>query len=107
MRGGMPDFDALQLVKLIDEFMKTDGSKWLPDAGTFLYVRPTIIGTQAALGVGKPSKVMLFVIAVLFPQFGQLGPGLRLLCSEGQVRAWPGGFGNAKVCAFDVTRRSP
>ena len=97
LRAGLPDLNSTELAKLIDKLLEVDGRRWLPDAGTFLYIRPTVVGTQAALGVGKPSKAMLFVIAVLFPQFGQLGPGLKLLCSEGQVRAWPGGFGNAKV----------
>ncbi|CAM1504917.1 Fc.00g025080.m01.CDS01 [Cosmosporella sp. VM-42] len=99
LRAGLPGFDPAELAKLVDMFLEVDGKRWLPDAGTFLYIRPALVGTQAALGVGKPSKAMLFVIAVLFPQFGQLGPGLKLLCSEGQVRAWPGGFGNAKLGA--------
>ncbi|KAF7560132.1 hypothetical protein G7046_g4022 [Stylonectria norvegica] len=99
LRGGLPDVDPVELEKLLNKFLQLDGKRWLPDAGTFLYIRPAVVGTQAALGVSKPSKARLFVIAVLFPQFGQLGPGLKLLCSEGQVRAWPGGFGNAKLGA--------
>ena len=102
LRGGLPDFDPIELAELIESFLAVDGPRWLPDQGTFLYVRPAIIGTSAALGVSRPSEALLFVIAVLFPQFGQAGPGLKLLCSNGQVRAWPGGFGNAKVncCPF-------
>ncbi|KAI1255117.1 hypothetical protein MGN70_003180 [Eutypa lata] len=100
LRGGLPDFDPEELEKLIVAFLAVDGPRWLPDRGTFLYVRPSLIGTTAALGVSKPAEALLFVIAVLFPQFGQAGPGLKLLCSSpGQVRAWPGGFGNAKLGA--------
>ncbi|KAJ4305972.1 hypothetical protein N0V88_000762 [Collariella sp. IMI 366227] len=98
-RGGLPDFDPFELEKLIKSFLAVDGDRWLPEPGTFLYIRPAIIGTSAALGVGRPAEAMLFIIAVLFPQFGQTGPGLKLLCSQGQVRAWPGGFGNAKLGA--------
>lgn len=98
LRGGLPGFDPAELEKLIVALLAVDGPRWLPDRGTFLYVRPSLIGTTAALGVSKPAEALLFVIAVLFPQFGQAGPGLKLLCSSpGQVRAWPGGFGNAKV----------
>lgn len=97
LRGGLPDFDPDELLKLIEAFVHVDGERWLPEPGTFLYLRPAIIGTSAALGVSRPAEATLFLVAVLFPQFGQAGPGLRLLCSLGQVRAWPGGFGNAKV----------
>jgi branched-chain amino acid aminotransferase len=97
LRGGLPDFDPDELLKLIEAFVRVDGDRWLPEPGTFLYLRPAIIGTSAALGVSRPAEATLFLVAVLFPQFGQAGPGLKLLCSSGQVRAWPGGFGNAKV----------
>ncbi|KAK7424044.1 hypothetical protein QQX98_000654 [Neonectria punicea] len=99
LRVGLPDIDPLELGKLIQSFLAVDGKRWLPDPGTFLYVRPAVIGTSAALGVTRPTEAMLFVVAVLFPQFGQSGPGLKLQCSSGQVRAWPGGFGNTKLGA--------
>ena len=99
-RGGLPDFDPAELEKLIVAFLAVDADHWLPEPGTFLYVRPALIGTNAALGVSRPSSARLFVVAVLFPQFAQSGPGLKLLCSDTQVRAWPGGFGNAKVRIF-------
>ncbi|KAI8716304.1 Branched-chain-amino-acid aminotransferase [Fusarium sp. LHS14.1] len=99
LRGGLPDFDPDELLKLIEAFVHVDGERWLPEPGTFLYLRPAIIGTSAALGVSRPAEATLFLVAVLFPQFGQAGPGLKLLCSSGQVRAWPGGFGSAKLGA--------
>jgi branched-chain amino acid aminotransferase len=42
-----------------------DGEKWLPKSrpGTYLYLRPTMIGSAAALGVATPKEATLFVIA--------------------------------------------
>lgn len=75
-----------------------------------------MIANGAALGVQKPKEALLYIIACCFPSFdteiGTAGldanqssrqkerPGLRLLASkEDTVRAWPGGFGYAKVGA--------
>lgn len=82
---------------------------WLPKSqpGNFLYIRPTIIGNGEELGVQVPAEVMLFVIAVPWPDLstGQKpgappkAPGLKLLASKDDIRAWPGGFGYTKVSA--------
>ena len=94
----------------------------------FVYLRPTMIGTGEALGVQRPREALLFVVAILFPRLdepqsvvpvpGSVGngvngvnggggmvkkqpaKGMRLLASRHNVvRAWPGGFGWAKVGA--------
>lgn len=118
-RISLPAFDPNELQKLIETFVAVDGEKWLPKSrpGTFLYLRPTMIATAAALGVQKPKEALLYIIACCFPSFdtpsGTAGPsgnfiqqsskarpGLKLLASkEDTVRAWPGGFGYAKVGA--------
>ena len=97
--------------------------------GQFLYLRPTMIATTDALGVQIPREALLFIIMVLFPPLDEpdLAPkpsavhkslasaangekkdpaktntpnGMRLLASRhDMIRAWPGGFGNAKVGA--------
>lgn len=82
---------------------------WLPKSqpGSFLYLRPAIIGNGEQLGVTAPSEVLLFVIAVPWPDLSTgsppgappKAPGLKLLASKNDVRAWPGGFGYAKVGA--------
>ncbi|PBP16297.1 putative branched-chain-amino-acid aminotransferase [Diplocarpon rosae] len=51
-----------------------------------------------ALGVATPKEATLFVIATFMPPMSQEG-GLKLLASTDGVRAWPGGFGYAKVGA--------
>ncbi|KAL9068946.1 MAG: hypothetical protein Q9157_006337 [Trypethelium eluteriae] len=63
-----------------------------------------MIANDASLGVQKPNEALLFVLLSCFPDLSRSGvtgrPGLRLLASrEEAVRAWPGGFGYAKVGA--------
>ncbi len=75
--------------------------------GTFLYLRPAIIGNGEQIGVTAPSEALLFIVAVAWPDLSSgtrpgtapTPPGLKLLASKSDVRAWPGGFGYAKVGA--------
>ena len=56
------DFTGENLEVLIKKLVEID-SKWIPtDPGTSLYIRPTMIGTQAGLGVGASTDVLLFVM---------------------------------------------
>jgi branched-chain amino acid aminotransferase len=57
-----------------------------------------MIGSAAALGVATPKEATLFVIATFMPNLEQ-PRGMKLLASQNGVRAWPGGFGYAKVGA--------
>ena len=136
-RIALPAFDPAQLQQLVVRLASVEAEKWLPKSrpGSFLYLRPTMIGTAAALGVQKPKEAMLYIIACCFPSWdeqpesslghlalpplplnGAVGaagagagegtapkkpkPGLKLLASADDiVRAWPGGFGSAKVGA--------
>lgn len=65
-----------------------------------------MIATEAQLGVQIPKEALLFVIAVPWPDPSKAKkgstaqPGLKLLASqEDSIRAWPGGFGYAKLGA--------
>lgn len=109
-RIALPGFDPTQLLQLIVALCARDGAKWLPKsrAGHFLYIRPTMIGNDPALGVQRPREALLYVILACFPVMdaGRTDPvtgaprAMRLLASqEDMVRAWPGGFGYAKVGA--------
>lgn len=121
-RIALPDFDPKELEKLIIALCARDGPKWLPKdrAGCFLYIRPTMIGTDSALGVQRPQEALLYVILSCFPDMSKSlatpappamqgeangspkksSHGLRLIASsEDTIRAWPGGFGYAKVGA--------
>lgn len=60
-RISLPAFAPDELQKLIETLVAVDGEKWLPKSrpGTFLYLRPTMIATAAALGVQKPKEALL------------------------------------------------
>jgi branched-chain amino acid aminotransferase len=116
-RIALPDFDPKELEKMIKALCARDGAKWLPkDRPGFLYLRPTMIANDPALGVQRPKEALLYVILACFPDMTkslatpappalnaapkQQSGGLRLLASnEDSIRAWPGGFGYAKVGA--------
>lgn len=99
-RISLPAFDPKELEKLIFALVAIDGEKWLPVSrpGTCVYLRPTIIGSAAGLGVGPPKGATLFIVATFMPSLEQ-PVGMKLLASQNGVRAWPGGFGFAKVGA--------
>ncbi|RAL59385.1 hypothetical protein DID88_006874 [Monilinia fructigena] len=94
----LPGFDPKELEKLIIALVSVDGPKWLPEPGSFLYLRPTMIGSAGALGVAAPKECTMFVISTFMPPMNPPN-GMKLLASQEGVRAWPGGFGFAKVGA--------
>jgi branched-chain amino acid aminotransferase len=101
-RIALPAFPPAQLLKLIVALCATDAAKWLPKdrPGAFLYIRPTMIATDPALGVQRPTEALLFVILSCFAPMDDLPGGMKLLASkDDMIRAWPGGFGYAKVGA--------
>ena len=57
-RISLPQFDPDELEKLIYALLSVEGSKWLPKsrAGDFLYVRPTLIGTDSQLGIATRQR---------------------------------------------------
>ncbi|KAM0808714.1 putative Branched-chain-amino-acid aminotransferase [Seiridium cardinale] len=102
VRISLPSFPPGEVEKLIKAFMAVDGPKWLPRdrPGSFIYLRPTLIGTQSQLGVQAPREAMLFIIASYMPQLDAPVGGMKLHTSPADmVRAWAGGFGYAKVGA--------
>ncbi|KAK6338339.1 hypothetical protein TWF730_002402 [Orbilia blumenaviensis] len=99
-RIALPPIDPEQLETLVKNFVAVDCPKWLPNPETFIYLRPAVIASGAALGVQKPREATVFIIAVLFPPM-EIPNGMRLLASKEDmgVRAWPGGHGWSKVGA--------
>ncbi|KAF2736429.1 branched-chain-amino-acid aminotransferas-like protein [Polyplosphaeria fusca] len=101
-RIALPSFPPSQLLHLITKLCATDGEKWLPRdrPGAFLYIRPTMIASDPALGVQQPKEALLFIILACFPSMDAPAGGMRLLASkDDMIRAWPGGFGYAKLGA--------
>ncbi|KXH64068.1 branched-chain amino acid aminotransferase [Colletotrichum salicis] len=109
-RVALPSFDEGALVELIKSLMCVDALRWLPKeaVGRFLYIRPSLVGTGEQIGLQLPAEATLYIIMVPWPDFStetppgiiRSRPGLRLCASAGDtIRAWPGGFGYAKVGA--------
>jgi len=115
-RVTLPDFDPKELEKMIIALCAQDGPRWLPKehAGEFLYIRPTLISTETALGVRTPREALLYVVLACFGDNSSIVPaaisstdhcvedlpGLKLRTSDlDSIRAWPGGFGYAKIGA--------
>ena len=74
---------------------------WVPSAmGTSLYLRPTIIASEAFLGV-RPAKEYLYYV-ILSPVGAYYPEGMnpvKIKVIDTQVRAVPGGLGEAKTGA--------
>ncbi|OAV99057.1 hypothetical protein PTTG_02405 [Puccinia triticina 1-1 BBBD Race 1] len=99
-RLAFPSFEGEHLLELIKKLVKLDGD-WVPtEAGHSLYIRPTIIGTGAGLGVGPPTELTLFVICSPVGPYYRTGfKPISLLASSKYCRAWPGGSGAFKLGA--------
>lgn len=85
-------YDAIKQLILLEE-------DWIPsDEGTALYIRPTMIATEPALGVHASKTYTFFVI--VGPVGAYYANGLKpvkLLVEEHYVRAAKGGTGGNKV----------
>ena len=63
-----------------------------------IYIRPTAIGTAPYLGVHASEDVKLFaILSPVGPYFKDGFKAVKLYADTENVRAWPGGVGNAKV----------
>lgn len=92
--------DAEQLTELIKQLLRKD-AQWVPGKpGTSLYLRPALIGTEAALGVHGHDDALLFVIASPVGPYYETGyKPIALEADPNKVRAWPGGTGEYKLGA--------
>ncbi|XP_054158756.1 branched-chain-amino-acid aminotransferase-like [Oppia nitens] len=105
MRGSaqridLPDFDGNELLECLKKLIQIDAD-WVPPYGTggSLYIRPTYIGTEAALGIHSSKDAMLYIICCPVGPYlatGVMKP-ISLLADPRFVRAWPGGVGDKKL----------
>lgn len=74
---------------------------WVPTVkGSSLYLRPTLIGTEAFLGVRPSDEYRFFVIASPVSSYYKEGIGpVKIWVEEKYVRAAPGGLGATKAAA--------
>ncbi len=96
-RLSMPTFDGEKMVECIKELVLID-SDWIPtDPGTALYIRPTMIANDKALGVHAAHNYIFYVI--LSPVGSYYAHGLaptKIMIEEEYVRAPLGGTGECK-----------
>ena len=94
----MPEVEPALVLEAMKQLIRLDRA-WLPTlAGASLYLRPTMIATEPALGV-RPANEYLFFI-VMGPVGAYYREGFnptRIYVSDSYVRAAPGGVGEAKT----------
>ncbi|HLY58677.1 MAG TPA: branched-chain amino acid aminotransferase, partial [Stellaceae bacterium] len=74
---------------------------WVPSKpGTALYLRPTVIASEAFLGV-RPSKryTYFLILSPVGPYYAEGMNPVKILATDEYVRAVPGGTGAAKTAA--------
>ncbi len=98
LRMCMPRFPVDQIIKAVKALVYLERD-WVPSAdGASLYIRPTMIATQPALGV-QPSADYIFyiILAPAGPYYAEgFGP-TRIYVSDEYVRAARGGVGMVKT----------
>ncbi|KAJ1916235.1 branched-chain-amino-acid transaminase bat2 [Mycoemilia scoparia] len=91
----LPTFDTDLVLEGIKELVRLD-SRWIyKDEGYSLYIRPTMIGSEATLNMTSSGEAILYVICC--PVGPYFGSAVTLLANTEDVRAWPGGVGSKKV----------
>jgi branched-chain amino acid aminotransferase len=100
VRIALPTFNSETMIDLLMKFAALE-SRFIPEErGYALYLRPTLIGTQATLGVGPPGSALLFIIASPVGPYYPTGfKAVSLEATDYAVRAWPGGVGDKKLGA--------
>ncbi|MFW9844678.1 MAG: branched-chain amino acid aminotransferase [Candidatus Thorarchaeota archaeon] len=94
----MPKVDVDFALHALKELLKVERD-WIPEIqGSSLYIRPTMIGTEAKLGV-KPSDMYQFfiILSPVGPYFKEGFSPVKIFLSTEHVRAVRGGVGAAKT----------
>ena len=94
----IPELDVDEVLDALKELLRLD-SGWVPDEhGTSLYIRPTILATEEAIGLKVSSKYLFFIIlSPVGPYYSQGFDPVNIMVSEKYIRAVPGGIGFAKT----------
>ncbi len=94
----MPEIAEETFIEAECELLKLE-ERWIPDEkGTALYIRPTVIATEAALGVRPSGEYLFYIILSPVGYYFQGGfMPLGLWVCDDQSRSAPGGTGEAKT----------
>ncbi len=83
----------------IKELVRIDES-WIPNQPGSLYIRPTLIGTEAFLGVRPSNEILFFVIlSPVSSYYAEGSAPIRIWVETKYLRAAPGGLGSTKAAA--------
>jgi branched-chain amino acid aminotransferase len=96
----MPTLPAEHFIAAVDKLVRVEQT-WVPSApGASLYIRPTMIATEGFLGV-RPAQTYTFFIIVgpVDAYYAEGFAPVRIWVEQTQVRAAPGGLGEAKTGA--------
>lgn len=97
-RIALPVIDTTTATELLKKFVEVEYDCIPKGRGQSLYLRPTVIGSSAGLGVSAPTKAIFYIIASPVASFGS-GGAVRLKASDEFTRAFPGGTGDCKLGA--------
>ena len=91
-RMSMPKLNKDLFVKAITELIRLD-NEWTPNSpGMTLYIRPTMIATEVALGVHPSNKYLFYIIlSPVGPYFKTGFKPTKVYVASTHVRATPGG----------------
>ncbi|MHA1551923.1 MAG: branched-chain amino acid aminotransferase [Candidatus Heimdallarchaeaceae archaeon] len=97
-RMSMPTVNKDLFVKAITELVKLE-NEWVPNSpGMTLYIRPTMIATEVALGVHPSDKYLFYIIlSPVGPYFKTGFKPTKVYVTSTHIRAAPGGTGEAKT----------
>jgi branched-chain amino acid aminotransferase len=94
----MPQVDETLFMEALEKLISVDRD-WIPRTeGSSLYIRPTMIATERALGVHPANEYLLFII--LSPVGAYYAEGFsptRIFVTEDYIRSAPGGIGFCKA----------
>jgi len=98
IRMNMPTINEKDFLEILDTYIWEERA-WIPqEKNHSLYVRPTMITTDAVLGVRPGSKYLFFIIcSPVGPYFPQGFNPIRIKAEDKYVRAVKGGVGEAKT----------
>src|SRR5580658_8128888 len=102
-RMAMPPVDPDFFVEAVKALVRTDAA-WIPREPGTLYIRPTMMGTEACIGVRASHEFLFYVLGLpsgaYFREAGPDGVGsVTVYVAETTSRAANGGTGNVKASA--------
>ncbi len=94
----MPEIDVEFNYEAIRRLVQTE-REWIPEKpGESLYIRPTMIANDEALGVHEAAHYLYYIICSPSGSYYPTGIApIRILVEDKYIRAAPGGMGGAKT----------